>query len=292
MSAAVLIAYAIGVVLGLLAARVPAFGRVWPVIVRVQILVAAITLSVVAVWRIDDVGSVVWPTLIACSAAAVFAVAWATAREPNRDAHAVLQAWSANANTGFFVIPVAAALAGPAGATAAVLADRIATPLYALWIHLLRKGAPIQQRRRTGLIDQAPVIALGVGLLLHLTGPAPDWTATLTMLAAPLMAASGAAIFVGSVLHPSQRIDPRPGFRRWLALVGVRVVWCAPIVILAPSTTYKVVAVLCALSIPAFAVPQMSTVYGYADPVVAAGSRYGWVAGAFGVVAALVLVGG
>jgi predicted permease len=291
MSAAVLFAYAVGIVLGLLAARVPAFGRVWPVIVRVQILVAAITLSVVAVWRIDNVGSVLWPVLIALSAAAIFAVAWLTAREPNRDAHAVLQSWSANANTAFFVIPVAAALAGPAGATAAVLVDRIATPLYAYWIHLLRKGAPVPQRRRTSPIDQAPVIALGIGLLLHLTGPAPAWTATLTLLAAPLLAASGAAIFIGSVLHPSQRIDPRPGFRRWLALVALRVVWCAPIVALAPSPTYKVVAVLCALSIPAFAVPQMSTVYGYSDPVVAAGSRYGWVVGAVGLGAALLLMG-
>jgi hypothetical protein len=131
MSAAVLIAYAIGAVLGLLAARIPAFGRVWPVIVRIQILAAAITLSIVSVWRIDNVGSILWPVLIALSAAAVFAVAIATAHGPSREAHAVLQAWSANANTAFFVIPVGAALAGPAGATAAVLADRIATPLYA-----------------------------------------------------------------------------------------------------------------------------------------------------------------
>jgi hypothetical protein len=291
MSGAVLIGYAIGIVLGLLAARVAAFGRIWPVIVRIQILVAAITLSIVSVWRIDNVGSVLWPVLMALSAVVIFAVAWLTTRGGNRDAHAVLQAWSANANTAFFVIPVAAALAGPAGATAAVLMDRIATPLYAFWIHLLRKGAPVPQRRRTSVIDQAPVIALGVGLLLHLTGPAPAWTATLTLAAAPLMAASGAAIFIGSVLHPTQRIDPRPGLRRWLALVLVRVGWCLPIVLIAPSVTYKVVAVLCALSIPAFAVPQMSTVYGYSDPVVAAGSRYGWVVGGLGLVVAIALAG-
>lgn len=290
MSTPVLIAYAVGAVLGLTAARIPAFGRVWPTIVRIQILVAAITLSIVAVWRITSVGSVVWPVLIALSAAALFVVALLTTSGPNREAHAVLQAWSANANTAFFVIPLSAALVGPVGATAGVLVDRIATPLYAYWVHLLRRGAPVPQRRRTSWIDQAPVLALGIGLLLHLTGPAPEWTATLTMWAAPLMAASGAAIFIGSVLHPTQRIDPRPGVRRWLALVVVRIVWCLPIVILAPTPAYKVVAVLCALTIPAFAVPQVSTLYGYADPVVAAGSRYGWIAGALGVAAALWLV--
>lgn len=289
MSSAVLAAYAIGAILGLAAARIPAFGRVWPVIVRIQILIAAIALSIVSVWRITGVESVLWPLFMVMAVAAVFVVARLTVKGPNPAAHAVLQAWSANANTGFFVVPVAAALVGPAGATAAVLVDRIATPIYALWIHLLRRGAPVPQRRRTSVVDQAPVIALGVGLLLHLTGPAPEWTATLTMWAAPLMAASGAAIFIGSVMHPTQRIDPRPGFRRWVALVILRVALFLPIIVLAPTLALRIVAVLCALSIPAFAVPQMALVYGYSDPVVAAGSRYGWVAGAMGLVAALAL---
>ena len=289
MSVVVLIAYAIGVGLGLLAARSTRFGMVWPAIVRTQILVAAIALSIVAVWRIDNVDSVLWPLLMALAMALMFFIAWLTARGPNRDAHAALQTWAANANTAFFVIPVGAALGGSAGALAAVLMDRLATPLYAFWVWLLRRGAPRQQRRRTSFIDQAPVIALGVGLLLHLTGPAPAWTATVTLWAVPLLAASGAAIFIGSVLHHTQRIDPRPGIRRWLALVGVRIALLMPIAVLAPTLSLRVVALLCALSIPAFAAPQVSTIYGYADPVVAAGSRYGWFFGAAGLAAALVI---
>jgi predicted permease len=289
MSATVLIAYAIGVALGLLAARVAAFGRVWPSIVRAQTLGASILLSVVAVWRIDSVASVLWPVLMAVAVAVIAVVAWLTYHGPDRDAHAVLQAWTANANSGFFVIPVAAALGGPAGAQAAVLMDRVATPVYAVWTHVLRRGAPRRQRRATSVIDQAPVIALAIGLLMHLVGPAPEWTATLTMVAAPVMAASGAAIFIGSVLHPSQRIDPRPGFRRWLALVLVRVSLFGVIAVLAPNPSIQVVAVLCGLSIPAFGPPQVSTMYGYTEPVVAAGSRYGWVVGAFGVGLALLI---
>lgn len=289
MSGIVLVAYAIGIVLGLAASRSTGFGLVWPTIVRVQILVAAIALSITAVWRIDNVDSIVWPLLMALTMVVMTVVAWFTATGPNRSAHAVLQTWAANSNTAFFVIPVGAALAGPTGAVAAVLMDRISAPLFAFWVGVLRRGAPTQQRRRTGFVDQAPMIALAIGLLLHLTGPAPEWTATVTLWAAPLLAASGAAIFVGSVLHPTQRIDPRPGLPRWFALVALRAVLMAPIVVFAPDLELKVVAVLCALSIPAFGAPQVSTMYGYVDPVVAAGSRYGWFVGALGLVAAVSL---
>jgi hypothetical protein len=70
----------------------------------------------------------------------------------------------------------------------------------------------------------------------------------------------------------------------------LRVVLFAPIIAFVPTEALRVVAVLCALSIPAFAVPQMALVYGYSDPVVAAGSRYGWFVGAVGLAAALSLV--
>lgn len=286
MSAVVLVAYLLGAFLGLLAIRVEAFGRVWPVIVRTQMLLAAVFLSVAAVWRIDSIEGVVWPVLMALAIAVLTLVAWATQRGPNRGPHAVLQVWASNANTGFFVIPIAAALGGPAGALAGVLMDRIATPLYASWTAVLRRGAPTRQRRRTSIIDQSPLIALGVGLLLHLVGPAPEWTATITSLSAPVLALSGAAVFVGSALHPSQRIDPRPGLPKYLALVALRIVLFGLIAVFAPDDSIRVVAILCALSIPAFVAPQMSALYGYAEPVVAAGSRYGWLFGAAGVAVA------
>ena len=286
MSAWILIAYVIGVALGLLAARSEPFGRVWPHIVRAQILVSAIALSIIAVWRIDNIDSIVWPLLMTAAIAVSHLVTYVTYRGPDRSAHAVLQTWASNANSGFWVIPVGAALGGAPGALAGVLMDRAATPLYAFWIHVLRRDAPRRQRRRTSLIDQAPVIALGIGLILHLVGSAPQWTATLTLWVAPVLAASGAALFVGSVLHPSQRIDPRLGLRRWLALVALRVTLFGLIAVFAPTTSIKVVAILCALSIPAFQAPQVSTLYGYVEPVVAAGSRYGWIAGAAGLVVA------
>ena len=289
MSLVVLIAYAIGVALGLLAARRTSFGRVWPHIVRSQTLIAAIVLSIASVWRIDSIDGVVWPLLMTLAMVLISLFSWLTWHGPNRAAHATLQTWAASANTAFFVIPIGAALGGPAGATAAVLMDRMATPLYALWIHLLRRGAPRQQRRRTSLVDQAPLLALGIGLLLHLAGPAPQWTATITLVAAPVLAASGAAIFIGSALHPSQRIDPAAGRQRWLVLVGLRIAVFGVLAALAPTPSLQVVAVLCALSIPAFGAPQVSTVYGYSDPVVAAGSRYGWFVGAAGLAAAALI---
>ena len=289
MTSVVLIAYVVGAILGRVAAGRSGFGRVWPSIVRAQVLIAAILLSITSVWRINSIDSVLWPLLMVLSIGLMSVIAYLTWHSPNRAARTSLQTWAANANTAFFVIPVGTAFGGATGAAAAVLMDRMAVPLYSWWIHLLRRGAPTPQQTRTSFVDQAPLIAVGLGLLLHLTGPAPEWTATITLIAAPVLAASGAAIFVGSVLHPTQRIDPRPGVRRWLALVGVRMALFIPIAVFAPTTDLRVVAVLCALSIPAFAAPQMSTVYGYADPVVAAGSRYGWIIGGVGLVTAVLV---
>lgn len=290
MSITVLLAYLVGMGLGLAANRSTALGQVWPVIVRVQILIAAIVLSIIAVWRIDSIQNVVWPFLMALVFVGMTIAAWFTNRAPNRASKTILNAWAAGPNTGFWAVPVAAALAGPAGALTGVLMDRIATPFFALWIWILRKEAPIKQRRRTSLIDQAPTLALLVGLALHLAGPAPEWTSTITNIAVPLMAAAGAAIFIGSVLHPTQRIDPRPGVARWLRMVVVRIALFAPIIWFAPSTPVRVVAVLLAFSIPAFAGPQVSVLYGYADAAMAAASRYGWFFGAAGLVFAWLLV--
>lgn len=292
MSVAVLLAYAIGVTLGLLAARITAFGLIWPKIVRTQLLLVAIALSITSVWSIDGIDSVVWPALMVLALAVMTVVSRLTVdrSSPSPDAHAALQTWSAAANTGFFVVPVATVLCGPAGAVTAVLMDRMGIPLFSYWTHLLRRSAPIPQRMHTSWIDQSPLIALGIGLVLRMFGTAPDWAHAITLAAAPILAASGSAVFIGSVLHPSQRIDPRPGVRRWLALVGLRIVLFAAIAVLAPTEPIRVVAILCALTIPVFAAPQMCTVYGYTEPAVAAGSRYGWFFGALGLAAAFAVV--
>lgn len=289
MSLVVLIAYALGGALGLMAARISAFGRVWPHIIRTQTLLASVLLSIAAAWRLNSLDNVLWPVLMVLVFTAMLALALMVTKGENAQGRAVLHTWAATANTGFWVIPVGAALGGSVGALVGVLFDRLAQPLWATYTHLLRRNAPFKQRKRTSFIDQAPMIALGIGLLLHLVGPAPEWTATMTLWAAPIMAATGSAIFVGSVLHPSQRIDPRPGVRTWLAYSAFRLVFFVPLIVFAPSTPIRIVTILGALTIPTFGAPQVSTLYGYADPVVAAASRYAWFFGAIGLIAAVLV---
>lgn len=286
--AVLLLAYAVGAGVGLLSTRSRGLARVWPRVVRAQLLAASVVLSVAAAWRLRGLQDVLWPAAVAAVFAVLLLVALATTRGPRRGGTATLHAWSATANTSFFMIPVAAALGGPEALLVAVLVDRLGAPLWAAYVALLRRDAPRPQRASTSWIDQSPVIALVVGLVLRAVAPAPEWTATVSLVAAPVLAASGAAVFVGSVRHPSQRIAPRPGLAVWLRLVLLRVVLLAPLAVLAPPPATLVV-VLAALSIPAFGPPQFSTVYGYADPVVAAGARYGWWVGALGLVAGVVL---
>lgn len=290
MTISIALAYTLGIVLGLTAAKVSAFANLWSVIVRAQVLTAALALSIVVVWQIDSLDSVLWPAMLSSVMVIMTLVAFVANRnKPSQLAHASLQTWASNSNTAYFAIPIAAALAGPSAAAAAVLMDRISTPLYAFWVWALRKDAPVQQRKRSSLIDQAPVLAMLIGLALKFTGPAPDWTNDITLIAAPVLAVSGAAVFIGSVMHTSQRMSPRPGLRRWAMLIGVRVTLMLLIAVLAPTPELAIAAVLCALSIPAFGAPQAATVYGYKDSVVAAGARYGWPIGAIGLIVAMVM---
>ena len=80
-------------------------------------------------------------------------------------------------------------------------------------VHLMRRDAPLRQRRATSWVDQSPILASVVGLLLHLVGPAPSWTADVLILAGPLLAFSGAALFTGSVIHPHNLAVPRTAAR-------------------------------------------------------------------------------
>lgn len=290
MSLAILVAYVLGGLLGLLAVRSQAVGRIWPSFIRVNLLASAILLSIIAVWRLEGIDDLLWPFIMSMAFPVLLLVSWlTTARGPRRSGIAALQTWSATTNTGYFLVPIGAALAGPTGVVVAVLMDRFATPTFAYYVHLMRSTAPRPQRTRTTFVDQSPILALAVGLVLRATVPAPPWTATLSLWIAPIMAAIGAAMYIGSVLHPTQRIDPRPGLRRWIALSALRVLLFVPIVILAPTTTLKVIAVLSALTIPAFGAAQMSTIYGYADSSVAAANRFGWLVGALGLGAAILV---
>ncbi len=288
MSSAIVIAYAVGAILGLLSSRHDGLARVWPRLVRAQLLVATVALSIVAVWRIEGLADFLWPVIMIGAFAVVLGASLATTGTGKGQAGgAAMRAWAATSNISFWVIPIAAASIGPSAVVVAVLVDRLGAPLWAVFIWLLRRDAPRPQRRATSWIDQSPMLALVVGLVLRATTPAPDWTTVTPLLLVPLLAVSGSALFVGSILHPAQRMSARPGMRAWVLLVGLRVLLFAPIAWYAPNRAVALVAVLCGLSIPAFGPAQFSTVYGYREPAVAASTRYGWFVGAVGLILAL-----
>ena len=180
-------------------------------------------------------------------------------------------------------MPTAAAFAGSAGTMIAVLANVITTAWNAVAVHLMRRDAPFRQRRSTTWVDQSPVLASLVGLLLHLFGPAPAWTADVLTLAGPLLAFSGAALFTGSVIHPHNLAVPRT--EHAAAPLGLADRWCGSpttcsspsAASLAGSTPLAVVAVLTALSAPSFQPIQLSVLYGYRSEVVVAAVRWGWI---------------
>ena len=70
----------------------------------------------------------------------------------------------------------------------------------------------------------------------------------------------------------------------------MRIALLVPLVLIAPNAPIAAVLVLCAFSIPAFYPPQLSVLYGYADSVVAAASRLGWVFAPVGVLLALAIM--
>lgn len=286
----VVLAYALGAAIGVASSRSASLASVWRVIIRYQIVVVSVGVSILAAWRLEGFADLGWPLLAAGITAVIMACAWwTTPRGSDRTGRAVLRGWSANANGGFWVIPVATAIAGAPGAVFAVIVDRLYIVIFGFFTWILRRNAPQPQRMRTSWVDQAPVIALGIGLVLNITRETPEWTATALAWAAPLLALSGAAVFVGSVLHPSQRIAWRPGVRTWAFLSAVRILLFVPAALLAPTPEIAIAFVLFGFTIPAFFPPQLSILYGYRDAVVAATARWGWVWAAPGVALAVAL---
>jgi len=158
-------------------------------------------------------------------------------------------------------------------------------------VHLMRRDAPFRQRRSTTWVDQSPVLASLVGLLLHLVGAAPAWTADVLTLAGPLLAFSGAALFTGSVIHPHNLAvaQTEHAARRWGWLTALRIAYYALVAVaasLAGSKALTVVAVLTALSAPSFQPIQQAVLYGYRSEVVVVAVRWGWILAPLGLVAA------
>ena len=290
MIATVVGAYALGTILGLISVRISRFRAIWSRIIRTQILAVASIASVTSVWTMNSWNDILWPALLTVAMAVILVLGIAVTKPPLRGGRGGLLAWTGMANTGFFVVPVASALVGAPGVIAGVLMDRISTPVWAMMTHLLRRDAPIQQRTHTAWIDQAPLIGVILGFILHALVPVPNWVSIVTAATGPVFALTGAAIFVGSALHPTQRISSRGGVRPWLIVVTARAILLAPLVYFAPSMPLAVVSVLAALSITTFGPAQFSTMYGYAEPYVAAATKYGWLVGAAGLIAAGLMV--
>jgi hypothetical protein len=265
----------------------PAVQRVWPVVLRVQILATSATLSLVAVWRLTSVGELLGPLGLAAGLWVTFVCSQAT-RGRRSAGEGALEAWAASPNSGFWVVPAAAAFAGAAGTQIAVLANVINTAWSAVCVHLMRRDAPIRQRRATSWVDQSPLLASLAGLVLLAIEPAPAWSSDVLTFAGPLLAFSGAALFTGSVIHPHNVAVARTehGLRRWTWLSAVRVVYYLALVGLAAlgsSTALAVVAVLSGLSAPSFQPIQQAVLYGYRCEVVIAGVRWGWLLAPFGL---------
>jgi predicted permease len=199
-----------------------------------------------------------------------------------------LEAWAVSPNSGFWVVPAATAFAGSAGTMIAVLANVITSLWSAVCVHLMRRDAPTRQRRATSWVDQSPILASIVGLLLLISGPAPAGTSDVLTLAGPLLAFSGAALFTGSVIHPHNLAVHRgkDALRRWGWLSLVRVVYYLALVAGALATSSRslaVVAVLSGLGAPSFQPIQYAVLYGYRSEVVVVAVRWGWVLAPLGL---------
>jgi len=272
------VAYAAGTVLGFLADRGgPRVRRDWPVYLRAQFVATSALLGLVAAWRLHDPFQAVPSIAITAVGVVVLGVALLT-RGGESAGLASLDAWSAYPNGSFWVLPVAAGLVGTAASGVAAISNALYAVPNAALIYLMRRDAPLRQRSVTTWVDQSALVALGVGLLLHLSGPAPAASRWVLVVSAPLLAFVGAALFIGSVLHPHNAGTGQSpqGFRRWLVLSAVRVAGMVPIVALDHSRAVDVVAILSACGAPAFNPVQLAVLYRYRSAAVNVAARWGW----------------
>jgi hypothetical protein len=253
-------------------------------VLRIQILVTSATLSLFAAWRLTTLGQVVGPLLLAGGLWFLFIVA-VISRGDRSSGDASLESWAVGPNSGFWVVPAATAFAGSAGAMIAVLANAANAAENAVCVHLMRRDAPIPQRRSTSWVDQSPLLAVALGLLLHVAGRAPTSSKDILTLAGPLLAFSGAALFAGSVVHPHNVSVPKSSHAvgRWSWLTGLRVAYFLLIVVGTSSTALAIVAALSALSAPSFTPIQQAVLYGFRSGVVNVAVRWGWVLAPFGL---------
>jgi len=263
----------------------------WRHFIRAQLLVAGSTLSVVAGWRfragtqlLEAIG-----IALACYVVTALAVVWRHEGHERRSlGDCVLGAWSANANTAYWMTPMTTLLVGPAGTVISVLSDQLLMPLSVWWVSRLRRDAPIPQRARTSVFDYAGPVGFAAGLCLRAVHAPPTWTNDLLLIFGTFMAFIGAAMWAGSVRSVLARLDaPTPaGWRRYLVLSGARFAWFVVVAVVFWGTPAAPIALLGAFTVPTFFPANASVLYGYHSHVVGIASRWGWVLFPVGVTAA------
>lgn len=285
------VAYAAGAVLGLLADRGgPRVQRNWPVYLRLQLVATSALLGMVAAWRLQNPLQAV-PSVAITAVGVLVLLAALLTRGADPAGLASLEAWSAYPNGSFWVLPVAGGLAGTAASSVAAISNALYALPNAVLIHLMRRDAPRRQRAATTWVDQSALGALVVGLLLHLVGPAPEASRWVLIVSGPMLAFVGAALFIGSALHPHNVGTSRTpaGLQRWLSLSAVRVLGLVPIALLDHSRAVAVVVVLSACGAPAFIPVQWAVLYRYRSAAVNVAARWGWAALPIGLAIAVAI---
>jgi hypothetical protein len=284
-------AYLLGALMGLGAHRGgPRLRRGWPVYLRIQLVATAALLGLFSAWRLTAPRQIVAPILLAGVGGLLLGVSHLM-RGARSSGLAELEGWAAFPNGTFWVLPIAGALIGPTASMISALANAVYAIPNAACIHLMRRDAPIPQRRSTTWTDQSMLLAVVAGLVLHLSGPAPAASRWILTVAGPLLAFVGAALYTGSVLHPhNASISRTPSdLRRWILLTTVRICYLALVAVVTGSTAVAVIAVLSALGPPAFNPPQQAVLYGYRSGVVMVAVRWSWVLLPVGLALALVI---
>ncbi len=284
-------AYLFGALMGLTVHRGGAgLRRGWPVYLRIQLVATAGLLGLFSAWRLTAPRQIVDPIAIA-SVGVVLLVVSDRMRGSHSRGLAELEGWAAFPNGQFWVLPVAGGLLGPSASALAALTNAVYAAPNAMCIHLMRRDAPHPQRRSTTWTDQSMVLAVAFGLLLHLEGPAPAASHWVLVVAGPLLAFVGAALYTGSVFHPHNASveSSASDYGRWLLLAGVRVAYLVTIAIITNSKVVAVIAVLSAFGPPAFNPPQQAVLYGYRSGVVMVAVRWSWIFVPVGLLAAVLI---
>ena len=284
-------AYALGALTGTAVHRGgPRLRRGWPVYLRAQLVATAALVGLFSAWRLTAPHQVVAPIAIAGVGGVLLGASYLIRGEHSAGL-SQLEGWAAFPNSTFWVLPIGGALVGPPASVVAALTNAVYAAPNAVCVHLMRRDAPFPQRQSTGWIDQSMLVAVAVGLLLHLVGPAPAASHWVLVIAGPLLAFVGAALYTGSVFHPHNTAvtGSAADARHWLLLTVIRVVYLGAIVVVTGSVAVAVVAVLSAVGPPAFNPPQLAVLYGYRSGVVMIAVRRGWLFLPVGLVLALLV---